>query len=238
MSDTFSADQERRSGWRTIQKVGPYLWPSAHPWVKRRVVGALSVLFVARLISVVTPFFYKEAVDALAGEGLDPAWALGVGAIGLTVAYGVARLLSVGFQQLRDAIFAAVGQRALRQLALETFAHIHNLSLRYHITRKTGGLSRIIERGVKGVDFLLRFMLFSIGPLLLELLMIGVILAIVFDVSYVAVVAVTIRLLRNLDAFSLDVHSGAPEPTGEDDTKSNEMVEELADHVADGGDPG
>ena len=194
MSDTFSADQERRSGWRTIQKVGPYLWPPAHPWVKRRVVGALSVLFVARLISVVTPFFYKEAVDALAGEGLDPAWALGLGAIGLTVAYGVARLLSVGFQQLRDAIFAAVGQRALRQLALETFAHIHNLSLRYHITRKTGGLSRIIERGVKGVDFLLRFMLFSIGPLLVELLMIGVVLAVLFDVSYVGVVAVTIAI--------------------------------------------
>ncbi|MGI9394408.1 MAG: ABCB family ABC transporter ATP-binding protein/permease [Boseongicola sp.] len=194
MSDTFSADHERRSGWRTIRKVGPYLWPNEYPWVKRRVVLALAVLFVARLISVITPFFYKAAVDSLAGEGLDPAWALGLGAIGLTVAYGFARLMSVGFQQLRDAVFAAVGQRALRQLALETFTHIHNLSLRYHITRKTGGLSRIIERGVKGVEFLLRFMLFSIGPLLLELLMIGIILAIVFDVSYVGVVAVTIAI--------------------------------------------
>ncbi|MGI9389431.1 MAG: ABCB family ABC transporter ATP-binding protein/permease [Boseongicola sp.] len=194
MSDTFSADHERRSGWRTIRKVGPYLWPNEFPWVKRRVVLALAVLFFARLISVITPFFYKAAVDSLAGEGLDPAWALGLGAIGLTVAYGFARLMSVGFQQLRDAVFAAVGQRALRQLALETFTHIHNLSLRYHITRKTGGLSRIIERGVKGVEFLLRFMLFSIGPLLLELLMIGIILAVVFDLSYVGVVAVTIAI--------------------------------------------
>ena len=91
----------------------------------------------------------------------------------LTVAYGVARLLTVGFQQLRDGIFAKVGQRALRSLALETFSHIHRLSMRYHITRKTGGLSRIIERGVKGVDFLLRFMLFSVGPLILELLLVG-----------------------------------------------------------------
>ncbi len=194
MSDTHTADQARRSGWRTIRKVGPYLWPDEYPWVKRRVVLALAVLFVARLVSVVTPFFYKAAVDALSGETLDPAWTLGLGAVGLTVAYGGTRLLSVGFQQLRDAIFAAVGQRALRQLALETFSHIHNLSLRYHITRKTGGLSRIIERGVKGVDFLLRFMLFSIGPLFLELLMIGIVLAIVFDMTYVGVIAATIAI--------------------------------------------
>ena len=98
---------------------------------------------------------------------------MGLGAVGLTVAYGMTRLLSVGFQQLRDVVFAAVGQRALRQLALETFTHIHRLSLRYHITRKTGGLSRIIERGVKGVEFLLRFMLFSIGPLIVELFLIA-----------------------------------------------------------------
>jgi ATP-binding cassette, subfamily B, heavy metal transporter len=100
----------------------------------------------------------------------------------------------VGFQQLRDAVFSKVGQRALRQLALETFTHIHRLSLRYHITRKTGGLSRIIERGVKGVDFLLRFLLFSIGPLILELVLTGIILALVFDVWYLAVLVVTITL--------------------------------------------
>jgi ATP-binding cassette subfamily B protein len=100
----------------------------------------------------------------------------------------------VGFQQLRDVVFTKVGQRALRQLALETFTHIHRLSMRYHITRKTGGLSRIIERGVKGVDFLLRFLLFSIGPLVLELLMISVILFFLFDVWYLAAVVVTIAL--------------------------------------------
>ena len=93
---------------------------------------------------------------------------------------------------MRDAVFVRVGQRALRQLALETFTHIHRLSMRYHITRKTGGLSRIIERGVKGVDFLLRFMLFSIGPLILELTMVAIIFAVVFDSAYAAVVVVTI----------------------------------------------
>ena len=194
MSDTYSAERERRSGLRTIRKVAPYLWPDGMGWVKRRVVLSMLALLIAKVISVSTPFFYKAAVDALAGEGTDPAWALGFGAIGLTVAYGGARLMGVGFQQIQNMIFAAVGQRALRQLALETFTHIHELSLRYHITRKTGGLSRIIERGVKGVEFLLRFMLFSIGPLILELLMIGIILAVVFDVTYLGVVAITIGL--------------------------------------------
>ena len=148
-------------------------------------------LVVSKIVSVATPLFYKDAVDALANEGTPM---LALGAIALTIAYGMARLMTVGFQQLRDAVFAKVGQRALRMLALETFQHIHKLSMRYHITRKTGGLSRIIERGVKGVDFLLRFLLFSIGPLILELLMIAVILTILFDVWYTAVVAVTIAL--------------------------------------------
>ncbi len=176
---------------RVLRNVAPYLWPKDMAWVRHRVVWAMAALVVSKLISVATPLFYRDAVDALAGEGAP---LLAIGAIGLTVAYGVARVMTVGFQQLRDAVFARVAQRALRMLALETFNHIHRLSMRYHITRKTGGLSRIIERGVKGVEFLLRFLLFSIGPLILELLMIGVILTILFDVTYLGVVAVTIGL--------------------------------------------
>jgi len=188
-------EAERRSGWRTIRKVAPYLWPDDKPWVKRRVVIALAMLAIAKFVAVGTPFLYKAAVDSLAGDaGASAAWLLGMGAVGVTVAYGVARLANVGFQQLRDAVFAKVAQRALRQLALETFQHIHALSLRYHITRKTGGLSRIIERGVKGVEFLLRFMLFSVGPLILELALTGIILAVVFDINYLLVLAVTIAL--------------------------------------------
>tara|TARA_R110002051_G_scaffold116171_4_gene189359 strand:- start:1760 stop:3616 length:1857 start_codon:yes stop_codon:yes gene_type:complete len=182
---------ERQSNLLVLKKVAPYLWPKDMPWVKRRVVWAMVFLVVSKLISIVIPLLYKDAVDALANEGVP---FLALGAVGLTVAYGVARAMNVGFQQLRDAVFARVGQRALRMLALETFQHIHKLSMRYHITRKTGGLSRIIERGVKGVDFLLRFLLLSIGPLILELLMIGVILTILFDAWYLLVVAVTIAL--------------------------------------------
>lgn len=185
------ARNEQRSGWRTVRKVAPYLWPDDKPWVKHRVVLALCMLLASKMIAVYSPMLYKAAVDALANEGVPP---LALGAVGLTVAYGLARLMTNGFQQLRDAVFAKVAQRALRQLALETFEHIHRLSMRYHITRKTGGLSRIIERGVKGVEFLLRFLLFSIGPLVLELLMISAIFYWLFDARYLAVVGVTISI--------------------------------------------
>ncbi len=194
MTDTYSPESERRSGWRTIRKVAPYLWPEDPSWVRRRVIFAMAALLLSKVVAVGTPFFYKAAVDMLSGTEAGAAWMLALGAIGVTVAYGMARLMSVGMQQLRDVFFAAVGQRALRMLALETFQHIHALSLRYHITRKTGGLSRIIERGVKGVEFLLRFMLFSIGPLIVELLLIGIVLAVVFDIWYLVVVAVTIAI--------------------------------------------
>jgi len=172
---------EQRSSMSIIRKVVPYLWPADQNWIKVRVVVAIAMLLLAKVASVSTPFFYKGAVDALAPENPGTGFLLITSAVGLTIAYGMMRLLSVGFNQLRDAVFARVAQRALRQLALETFQHMHALSLRYHITRKTGGLSRIIERGVKGVEFLLRFLLFSMGPLVLELLMIAVILWWVFE---------------------------------------------------------
>jgi len=185
----------RGQGMRTIRRAVPYLWPKGEPAIKARVVFAMAFLFSAKLVAVATPLVYKAAVDKLTGEGdVSAAWMLGMGAIGLTVAYGMARFLAVGFQQLRDAVFAKVAQRALRALALETFRHIHALSLRYHITRKTGGLSRIMERGVKGVEFLLRFLLFNIGPLFLELFMVAAIFFVLFDAWYLAAVVGTITL--------------------------------------------
>ncbi len=187
-------NNDQVSGMRVIRKVMPYLWPEGETGVRVRVVLAVAMLVLAKVVAVTTPLFYKWAVDRLGAEATGPAFFMAMGAVGLTVAYGMARLMNVGFQQLRDVIFTPVGQRALRKLAHETFTHIHRLSMRYHITRKTGGLSRIIERGVKGVEFLLRFLLFSIGPLILELLMIMGILFFLFDFSYLAVVFVTIGL--------------------------------------------
>ena len=181
--------EERASGMRTLRKVTPYLWPDDKPWVKRRVVWSMIALVMSKVVAAGTPFLTGRAVDVLGDERVSY---LTLGAIGLAVALGLTRLFNVGFQQLRDAIFAPVAQRALRALALETFEHIHQLSMRYHITRKTGGLSRIIERGVKGVEFLLRFLLFSIGPLVLELLLTAAVFSFYFDIRYLLVLAVTI----------------------------------------------
>jgi ATP-binding cassette subfamily B protein len=191
----FVENKQSYSSWLTIKKVAPYLWPDQQLWVKRRVTLALVFLMLAKIVAVSTPFLFKAVVDGLASNGKSTdALMLLLGASGIVFAYGFFRLASVGFGELRDVIFAKVAQRALRSLALETFEHIHALSLRYHISRKTGGLSRIIERGVKGVDFLLRFMLFSIIPLIIELTLVAVILFVVFDIWYLVVVVTTITL--------------------------------------------
>jgi ABC-type transport system involved in Fe-S cluster assembly fused permease/ATPase subunit len=186
--------QSKASGWDTMKRVAPYLWPAGEAWVKRRVVAALVFLLLAKIVSSTMPYLYKLAVDALVGRDPDAATTLALGAIGLTVAYGLARFGTVAMGEVRDWVFVRVGQRALRKLALETFTHIHRLSLRYHITRKTGGLSRIIERGVKGVDFLLRFMLLSIGPLILEISLVSLIFALYYGWQYAVVVVVTITI--------------------------------------------
>ena len=191
MTDAEVAREERARGIDVVAQVLPYIWPPGERGIKVRVVIAMAALVMAKIVAVSTPFFYKEAVDALAGDTPDSGTVLALGAVGLTVAYGGARLLNILFQQLRDVVFARVAQRALRKLALRTFQHIHALSLRFHITRKTGAMSRVMERGVKGVSFLLRFLLFSIGPLVLELVMICAVLVTLFDVRYLVVVVVT-----------------------------------------------
>jgi ATP-binding cassette subfamily B protein len=183
--------RQRGSGARTIRKVLPYLWPEGQFWVKWRVVLAMVFLLLAKIVAAVTPYLFGQSVDALSDTGTSD---FVLGAVGLTLAYGGTRLMAVLFQQLRDSVFARVGQRALRRVALETFTHIHNLSMRYHINRKTGGLSRIIERGVKGVEFLLRFMLFNLGPLIFELLVVAGILAVSLGLSYLAVIVATIAI--------------------------------------------
>ncbi len=183
---------EGEAAWRVIKRVAPFIWPSNNFNLRARVALALLALVAAKAIAILGPILQAWAVDDLAGENV-PNFALG--AIGLTVAYAFARIATNGFQQIRDSLFAKVAQRALRRLALETFEHINRLSMRYHITRKTGGLSRVIERGVKGVEFLLRYLVFSTGPLLLELIFIS--LAIFWklqDWRYVGIILVTIGI--------------------------------------------
>ena len=191
---TFRDDTTRERS--VLTKVIPYLWPKNQPQLRFRVVLSMILLVVAKVITLATPLFFSGAVDALAPEeaGQNTGFLLALGPVALVVGFGLARAGQVGFNQMRDAVFARVGQRALRRLALETFEHIHALSMRYHIARKTGGLSRIIERGVKGVDFLLRFVLFSIGPLIVELALMAAIFWYMFGVGYMIVVLTTITL--------------------------------------------
>ena len=188
---TSEQAEGRRVEIGVVRRVVPYLWPAGQAWVKWRVLIAVASLILAKLVAVATPMILGAAVDSLSGkDGGYSVFVLGAG--GLTIAYGVSRVLDSGFQQLRDVVFAKVGQRALRRVGLETFQHIHNMSLRYHLSRKTGGLSRVMERGVKGVAFLLRFLLFSIGPLLLQLVLISGALAAFFDLRYLLVIVVAI----------------------------------------------
>ncbi len=178
----------------TLRSLLPYLWPAGRRDLKTRVLLAMVALAGAKVATVYAPFFYKDAVDALAPEGAEKTAALIAVPLFLVLAYGAARILMVGLAQLRDGLFARVGQNAVRAVALRTFRHMHALSLRFHLERRTGGLSRVIERGTKAVDFLLRFTLFNIAPTIIELALVCAILAYYFDWRFAAVTGLTVSI--------------------------------------------
>jgi ATP-binding cassette subfamily B protein len=179
-----------KADWNTIRTLVPYLWPKGELTIRARVVVALLCLVTAKLATVMVPVLYKEAVDLISAEGTFVVTAL----VGILIGYGISRVAQQAFAELRDFFFARVGQRAIRAVGLKTFRHLHSLSLRFHLDRQTGGLSRAIERGVKGIEFLLTFMLFNIVPTLLEITMVCGILWAVFDIWYALVTFVTVSL--------------------------------------------
>ena len=189
---------DTRGDLNTIRSLLPYLWPVGELGMRIRVVVAMSCLALAKVATVYTPILYKEAVD-LIGEGTGFAI---TALVGIIVGYGVVRTFQQVFAELREFFFAKVGQRAIRKVALTTFRHLHALSMRFHLDRQTGGLSRSIERGVKGIEFLLSFMLFNILPTLLEILMVCGILWYLFDIWYALVTFVSIA---GYIAFTLTV---------------------------------
>ena len=188
MADKLADDKNSYNNLRTIVTLLPYLWPKNSLEIKYRIVIALTFLFAAKGVTVGIPFIYKLVIDTIT-QSLS---ALIVIPIGLIIAYGVARLLAQTFGELRDAIFAKVGQRAVRDAGFKTFRHLHKLSLRFHLDRQTGGLTRSVERGTKGISFLLNFMLFSIIPTLLEILMVCIIMGALFNIWFAIVTFVTI----------------------------------------------
>jgi ATP-binding cassette subfamily B protein len=191
---TVSADSG--STFKTLRNLWPYMWPADRADLRARVVWATVLLVVAKLTLVAGPYFFKWATDALAGDAksVPPLPAFLLAPVMLVVAYNVVRLVQLGFNQLRDALFARVGQYAVRQLAFRTFIHMHQLSLRFHLERRTGGLSRIIERGTKGIETIVRFTVLNTLPTILEFALTAGIFAVTYGWKYVAVVAVTVWL--------------------------------------------
>lgn len=167
---TISADSS--NPLNTLVNLWPYMWPTGRMDLKMRVVWATVYLLISKFFLLLVPYFFKWSVDALNGkldmQGILPAFM--VGALALIVATNVTRLIQLGLNQLRDSLFASVGQYAVRQLAYRTFVHIHELSLRFHLERKTGGLSRVIERGTKGIETIVRFTILNTVPTFVEFL--------------------------------------------------------------------
>jgi len=180
--------QGTRKDFATLRALLPYLWPAGSRSLRLRVAFAVLFLVAAKGVNVTVPVFYKRAVDALSPE---VAAAVAV-PVALIVGYGLARVLAQAFGELRDAVFSKVEQRAVRQAALRTFEHLHRLSLRFHLDRKTGGISRAIERGVRGIEFLLDFMLFNILPTLFEILLVCGILWSLYSVWFALATLATI----------------------------------------------
>lgn len=178
----------------TIKNLWPYMWPADRPDLKAKVVGAFIVLVFAKIITVLVPYFYKWATDALTQEGALPQWlpAILLVPVMLVIAYNFGRVMVVGLNNLRDAAFASVGQHAVRKLSAITFRHIHGLSLRYHLQRRTGGLSRVIERGVKGIESIVRFTILNGAPTIIEFAFMAAVIWYQFGFTYVAIIAVMI----------------------------------------------
>ncbi len=195
-NDREGRSDARLSHWEGLLGLLPLIWPANRPDLRVRVVLAFGVLLVAKLITVAVPIFYKDATDLLtaaAGSGApNTGQMMATGVIMLILAYGVGRILMMALTQVRDIIFTEVGQNAVRLLNNRTFEHLHRLSLRFHLERRTGGLSRVIERAARGVELIIRMGILNVVPTALELLLVSGMLLYYFNWRFVAIVFATI----------------------------------------------
>lgn len=217
---TVSADDG--NPYQSLKNLWPYMWPSDRPDLKRRVIIALGFLILSKVILVIVPSILEWATDSLTGtleSNSIPVFLLAP--VMLVIAYNSARLLQWGFNQLRDALFAKVGQHAVRQLAFKTFVHMHKLSLRFHLERRTGGLSRIIERGTKGIETIVRFTILNMAPTLLEFGLVALIFLFKFGISYLAVTAVTVWMYIWFTIWASDWRIQIRRDMNNSDTEAN-----------------
>ncbi len=207
----------------TLKNLWPYMWPDERPDLKRRVVWATFFLLVAKLLTIGIPYTFKWATDTLNGKVIyDVALpAILLAPVALVIFYNLTRIVSVGFNQLRDALFASVGQYAVRKLAYRTFVHMHALSLRFHLERRTGGLSRVIERGTKGIENIVRFVILATAPTILEFALTALVLGLQYSWTYVVVVGITVWLYTWFTVKASDWRIAIRREMNDSDTDAN-----------------
>src|SRR5215216_6032078 len=212
---------------RTLIHLWPYIWPSDRADLKWRVVLATVLLLAAKLATIAVPFTFKWAVDALTGEirppEQAPAWALWMFAapILLTVAYGGTRIVMALLTQVRDGLFAKVAMHAVRRLALLTFQHMHELSLRFHLERKTGGLTRVLERGRNAIETIVRMVILQLVPTIVELALIVGVLLWMFDWRYVLIIGVTVVLYMAFTYYATEWRINIRRKMNDSDSDAN-----------------
>jgi len=231
---TASIDRPRREVkadggalFRTLIHLWPYIWPSDRRDLKARVVFATVLIFIGKLATVAVPFTFKWATDALAGVGSAPiapgnwlAWMIAA-PIAMTLAYGGMRILMGVLTQWRDGIFAKVAMNAVRRLALLTFEHMHLLSLRFHLERKTGALTRTLERGRNAIETIVRMLLLQLAPTIVEVVLIGWVLLFHFDWRYVIVIMLTVALYIGFTFYATEWRIGIRRKMNESDSDAN-----------------
>jgi len=211
----------------TLVNLWPYMWPSDRRDLKLRVLGAMVLLLAAKLATMAVPFTFKWATDALAGQGSAPLaasdWVVWVLAapIAMTVAYGGMRIVMAVLTQLRDGLFAKVAMHAVRRLAFRTFVHMHELSLRFHLERKTGGLTRVLERGRNGIEIIVRMVIVQLAPTVVEVALIVAVLMWQFDWRYVVVILVTVTLYMAFTYQATEWRIGIRRKMNDSDTDAN-----------------
>ena len=192
MTGTTQTDARKRevADWATVRRFLPYLWPSARPDLRRRIGLAALFVLLAKAVVLSLPFAYAGAVDRMAGEGDPELWAI----LALVIAYAAGRFATVVFDNVRNIIFERVGQDAVRQLTVDVFARLHALSLRFHLSRRTGEVTKVVERGTKSINNMIYFLLFNILPTVVELALVAAIFWTKFGWQIVAATALTVVL--------------------------------------------
>ncbi len=205
----------------------PYIWPADRRDLKGRVVFATLLIFAAKLATIAVPFTFKWATDALAGHGTAPlgpdnvfAWVLATPVM-ITLAYGGMRIVMGVLTQWRDGIFAKVAMHAVRELAMRTFEHIHLLSLRFHLERKTGGLTRVLERGRNAIETIVRMLLLQLAPTIIEVLLVAWVLLAHFDWRYLVVIMATVALYIGFTFYATEWRMGIRREMNTSDNDAN-----------------